>query len=150
MTKEGPAFDPPKTVKGRRSIRVTAAAVSALEDHLRRQVAEIEASGDAYDDRGLVFPGEKGQPMHAYSLPGGSYRRLLDRAGLPKETRFHDLRHTCAPLLLCEEVHPKLVQELLGHATIAITLDTSSNVLPTLGDRAARAMENVLSQLIHP
>ncbi len=70
---------------------------------------------------------------------------MLERTGLPRSTRFHDLRHTCATLLLCEGVHPKLVQELLGHATVATTLDTYSHVLPSLGDRATRAMENVLS-----
>lgn len=145
ITKDGPAFNPPKTAKGRRSIRLTTAVVAALKEHLQRQLGEIEALGDIYEDHGLVFPGEKGQPLRPWSLTGGPYIRLLKRAGLPKETRFHDLRHTCATLLLCEGVHPKLVQELLGHATISITLDTYSHVLPTLGDRAARAMENALS-----
>jgi integrase len=53
----------------------------------------------------------------------------LQRAGVP-EIRFYDLRHTCAPLLLVQGVHTKFVQELLGYATIAITLDTYSHVLP--------------------
>ncbi|HEV2094641.1 MAG TPA: site-specific integrase [Rubrobacter sp.] len=145
ITKDGPTFNPPKTAKGRRRIGLTTAAVAALEDHLRRQIAEVEALGDAYEDRGLVFPGKKGQPLSPWSLTGGPYPRLLERAGLPKSTRFHDLRHTCATLLLCEGVHPKLVQELLGHATVAITLDTYSHVLPSLGDRATRAMEDALS-----
>lgn len=117
-----------------------------VKDHLRRQLAEMEALGDAYEDRGLVFPGQRGQPLCPWSLTGGPYRRLLERAGLPRGTRFHDLRHTCATLLLCEGVHPKLVQELLGHATISITLDIYSHVLPSLGDRATRAMEDVFSE----
>ena len=145
FTKDGPTFNPPKTAKGRRRISLTTAAVEALRDHLRRQIADVEALGDAYEDQGLVFPGEKGQPLRPWSLTGGPYPRLLERAGLPKDTRFHDLRHTCATLLLCEGVHPKLVQELLGHATIAIALDTYSHVLPSLGDRATRAMEDALS-----
>lgn len=145
ITKDGPTFNPPKTAKGRRRIGLTTAAEAALKDHLRRQIAEVEALGDAYEDQGLVFPGERGQPMRPWSLTGGPYLRLLERAELPKSTRFHDLRHTCATLLLCEGVHPKLVQELLGHATIAITLDTYSHVLPSLGDRATRAMEEALS-----
>jgi integrase len=69
---------------------------------------------------------------------------LLKRAGLPK-IRFHDLRHTCATLLLCRNVHPKYVQELLGHASIAITLDTYSHVLPTMQESAAAAMEDALT-----
>ena len=60
--------------------------------------------------------------------------------------RFHDLRHTAATLLLREGVFPKYVQELFGHANIAITLDTYSHVLPGMGDQAARALENALDQ----
>ena len=61
------------------------------------------------------------------------------------EIRFHDLRHTCATLLFSKGLHPKFVQELLGHATVAITLDTYSHVLPGMGNQAADAMEDVLS-----
>jgi len=58
---------------------------------------------------------------------------LLHEAGLP-QIRFHDLRHTCAAILLSKGVHPKFVRELLGHATIAITLDTYSHVIPAKED----------------
>jgi integrase len=61
--------------------------------------------------------------------------------------RFHDLRHTCATLLLSKAVHPKFVQELLGHATIAITLDTYSHFIPSMGDQTARAMQDALSPI---
>jgi integrase len=67
----------------------------------------------------------------------------LERAGLP-EIRFHDLRHTCATILLSRGVHARFVQELLGHATIAITLDTYSHVLPNMQEGAARALEDTL------
>ena len=67
----------------------------------------------------------------------------VTRAGLP-EIRFHDLRHTCATLLLGRGVHPKLVQELLGHATISMTLDIYSHYLPSMGDAAAGAMGDAL------
>ena len=66
------------------------------------------------------------------------------KAGLP-HILFHDLRHTCATLLLGKGIHPKFVQELLGHATIAITMDTYSHVMPGMGDAMATAMEDVLS-----
>ena len=68
---------------------------------------------------------------------------LLECAGLPP-VRFHDLRHTCATLLLSRNVHNKYVQELLGHASIAQTLDTYSHVLPGMGGGAADAMEDAL------
>ncbi len=73
-----------------------------------------------------------------------SFASLLKRAGLP-QIRFHDLRHTCATLLLSRNVHPKYVQELLGHANVTITLDTYSHVIPGMGDHVARAMEDALS-----
>ena len=73
-----------------------------------------------------------------------AFTSLLTRAELPR-IRFHVLRHTCATLLLSRNVHPKYVQELLGHANIAITLDTYSHVIPGMGDHAARAMEDALS-----
>lgn len=97
--------------------------------------------GGRWADSNLVFPGESGQPMRTWSLTGGSFKRLLRGAELPEKTRFHDLRHTCATLLLAEGVHPKFVQGLLGHATISITLDTYSHVLPGMGDQTATAME---------
>ncbi len=73
----------------------------------------------------------------------GSFKPLLKRAEL-KGVRFHDLRHTCATLLLSRGVHPKFVQELLGHASITITLDRYSHWIPSMGDQTARAMEAVL------
>ena len=66
------------------------------------------------------------------------------RAGLSAETRLHDLRHTCATLLLSRNVNPKIVSEMLGHANIAITLDTYSHVLPDMQEKAARALEEAL------
>ena len=72
------------------------------------------------------------------------FKSLLKHARLP-QIRFHDLRHTCATLLLCKNINPKIVSEMLGHASIAITLDTYSHVLPDMQDSAVKAMEEVLS-----
>jgi integrase len=94
-------------------------------------------------DQGLVFTTKTGGPINPSNLRQRSFAPLLKRAGLP-HIRFHDLRHTCATLLLLKNVHPKFVQELLGHATIAITLDIYSHVVPGMGDYAARAMEDAL------
>jgi len=60
--------------------------------------------------------------------------------------RFHDLRHTCATLLLTKGVHPKIISDLLGHSSIAITLDVYSHVIPGMVDVAARAMERTLNE----
>jgi integrase len=143
-TINGPIFEVPKNGKGR-SVKLTARAVETLRAHLERQLKDKEQAGDLYDDNGLVFPNQTGRPMCQWSLYGGPFKRLLRRAKLPEKTRFHDLRHTCATLLLSEGVHPKFVQELLGHATISITLDTYSHVLPGMGDQTVKAMEDALS-----
>jgi integrase len=83
--------------------------------------------------------------MNARNLTARSFKPLLKRSGLPN-IRLHDLRHTCATLMLCEGVHIKLVQELLGHATISITLDTYSHLLPGMGDETAWAMDRIFNR----
>jgi len=81
-----------------------------------------------WENRGLVFPSTVGTPLSHRNVVR-SFKALLKRVGLPLGTRICDLRHTCATLLLNSSVHPKYVQELLGHASIAQTLDTYSHVL---------------------
>lgn len=142
-TKGGPRFTAPKTAKSRRRIKLTTGAVDALRCHHDRQFEESTRLAGLWQDYGLEFATTTGTPINPSNLTSRSFKPLLKRAGLP-DIRFHDLRHTCATLLLSKGVHPKLVQELLGHATIAITLDTYSHVLPGMGDQAANAMESAL------
>ena len=104
----------------------------------------MEILGDRYQDQGLVFTTDTGSPINPSNLRQRSFAPLLKRTG-PQHTCFHDLRHTCATLLLSQDTHPKLVQELLGHTTIAMTLDTYSHSLPSVGDQTLRAMEAALS-----
>ena len=137
------ALGPPKNKKSRRTVRLTERAVEALRSHLERQLAEIEALGDLYKDQGLVFTTEAGTLINPSNLRQRSLASLLKRAGLPQIT-FHDLRHTCASLLFQKNFHPKFVQELLGHASVAITLDTYSHMLPGMGGEAADAMGEAL------
>ena len=135
----------PKTKKSRRTVRLTTGAVAALRGHLERQLEEMERLGSLYQPGGLVFASEAGGIINPSNLRNRSFAKLLQRAGLPSDTRFHDLRHTCATLLLSRNVNPKIVSEMLGHATIAITLDTYSHVLPDMQEKAARALEEALS-----
>ncbi len=72
------------------------------------------------------------------------FKAVLEQAGLPRNTRFHDLRHTCVTLLLRQGVHVKYVQELLGHADISLTLNVYSHVLPDMGNAAAGAIDAAL------
>ena len=119
-------------------------AVAALLRHRDLQDAERSSSNGSWQDRGLVFPNTLGTPMDYANLMPRHFKPLLRRAGLPS-IRFHDLRHTCATLLLMKGVHPKIVSEMLGHSSVSITLDIYSHVIPGLGNAAALAMEDVLS-----
>ena len=98
-------------------------------------------AGEHHD---LGFCGADGAPVNPEYVSKAFLRRARGAGVAP--IRFHDLRHTCATLLLGKGVHPKFVQELLGHATIAITLDTYSHVLPGMGKQTADAMEAVLQE----
>ena len=122
---------------------MTPRAVEALRPHRAHQAEERLKAGDLYQDQGLVFAGGGGNPINPSNLRNRSFKRLLERAGLPQIT-FHDLRHTCASLLFQRNVHPKHVQELLGHASVAITLDTYSHMLPGMGGEAADAIGEAL------
>jgi integrase len=95
------------------------------------------------EDHGLVFPSEVGTPMSGRNLYR-AFKIRVKRASLPQMLRFHDLRHTCATLLLKQGVNPKFVQELLGHADISLTLNTYSHVLPDMDDAAASGMDAAL------
>jgi integrase len=132
-----------KTRRGRRQVNLTPRTVAVLKDHRERQLEQRAKHAGMYVDHGLIFSSEIGTPLNPENLVKRSFKPLLKRSGLP-EIRFHDLRHTCATLLMGRGVHPKLVQELLGHATIAMTLDTYSHYLPSMGDQASGAMGEAL------
>ena len=134
----------PKTNKSRRSVGLTKGAVEALREHLYRQLEEMEQMGSIYRPGGLVFANRHGGIVNPSHLRNRSFAQLLKRADLPPTTRFHDLRHTCATLLLSRNVNPKIVSEMLGHSSIAITLDTYSHVLPTMQESAVRALKEAL------
>jgi integrase len=103
----------------------------------------MERMGSLYRPGSLVFVNKVGGIISPSNLRNRSFKPLLKRAGLP-DIRFHDLRHTCATLLLSRNVNPKIVSEMLGHSSIAITLDTYSHVLPTMQKSAIRALEDGL------
>ena len=146
LTHAGKAFvlGEPKTKNSRRTIRLTKGAISALKAHLSRQLEEMERMGSLYQPGGLIFATEGGTIVNPSNLRSRSFKPLLKRADLPP-IRFHDLRHTCATLLLSKSVNPKVVSEMLGHASISITLDIYSHLLPDMQEKAVEALENMLS-----
>ncbi len=138
------SFNPPKRNKSRRTVKLTGQAVEALKGHCARHNEERLRLGSLWEDQGLVFPNQLGRPMNADNLYHRGFKPLLERAGLSGFT-FHSLRHTCATLLLSKNVNPKIVQEMLGHATISQTMDTYYHMMPGMSDVAAEAIESALS-----
>jgi integrase len=134
---------PPKTPRSRRQVELTPVALDALRRHRSRQVETRLLLGPEWNEAGLVFPSSLGKPQDGSHLLYGLFHPLLKRLGLPI-IRFHDLRHTAATLLLGQGIHPKIVSEMLGHSTIAITLDLYSHITPTMQRDAARTMNELL------
>lgn len=141
---EGYVLRAPKTKQSQRRITLGAVASSALRAHRARQAAERLALGETWDASiDLVFPNTLGRPMDGTNLLHYHFYPLLKRSGLPR-IRFHDLRPTAATLLLGRGVNPKIVSEMLGDASISITLDVYSHVLPAMQAQAAAAMDDAL------
>lgn len=144
LTGRGIVFHAPKTQRAVRPVALSAETVKVLKQHRRAQLEMRLTLGPAYGDQGLVFAWATGKPQDR-----GAVRRTFGKLTAKARVeglRFHDLRHTAATLMLAAGIHPKVVSERLGHATIAITLDTYSHVLPDLQRDAAEAMDRVLGR----
>ncbi len=131
-------FQDLKTQKSRRQIPIPQSVVAVLRQHKVRQLEERLKLGH-WEAGSLVFTNTMGRPIIPTEL-SKYFKRLVRKANLP-DIRFHDLRHTTATLLLRKGVHPKVVQERLGHATINITLDIYSHVMPDLQREATEKLE---------
>lgn len=144
----GPVFSEPKSAKARRTIVLPANVQAVLRRHRTRQAEERLKLGDVWQDWGLVFTTTIGTPLDPRSVYDSFYP-LLEKARLPR-IRFHDLRHTCATLLLAQGVHPKIVQEQLGHSQVNLTLDTYSHVTAPMLQEAAEKMDAILGLALKP
>jgi integrase len=140
----GLVFSEPKNAS-RRTIDLPQRAVEALRNHRKRQAEEQLRAGAVWANNDLVFPTTIGSPLDAQNVVNRHFKPLLKRSGLPN-IRWHDLRHTAAMLLLSRGTHPKLVQHLLGHASITMTLDRYSHWIPSMGRATASAMDDVLAE----
>ncbi len=145
QTKDGLAFKQPKNGKSR-VVALPGLTIEILRQHRARQATEKLALGGVYDDQRLVCAAPTGKPYPPDNI-SGAFARLVGRAGV-KKIRFHDLRHTHATQLLGQGVHPKVVSERLGHATVAITLDIYSHVLPGMQEDAAAKVDQALRAAI--
>ncbi len=149
LPRKGFVVSEPKTAKSRRSIALAPMTLEALKRHRLHQHEQRLAAGPAWEEHQWIFCNAVGRPLEVSNMIRRSFRPLLEKAGLPQMC-FHDVRHSCATLLLSMGVHPKIVQERLGHSQIMITLDTYSHVLPSLQEEAARRLDHLLSQHVPP
>lgn len=135
-------FTEPKTAKSRRTVALTPSNAVVLREHLAKLEADCLTLGLPITDDTLVFSWPDGRPMLPNSLTK-AWHRLAGQIGL-RGVRLHDARHTHASFMLAQGIHPKIVQERLGHSTIAVTLDTYSHVAPGLQAAAALAFDKML------
>lgn len=130
-------FDTTKTTRSQRRISLDPATITALRTHRARQAEERLMVGAGWDDTSdLVFTQPDGSPVHPDRW-SRTFKRHVERLGLPELRGPHSLRHTWASLALEAGVHPKIVSERLGHSTVAITLDTYSHVVEGMDADAA-------------
>jgi integrase len=137
-------FRPPKTAKGRRTISLSPSTALILKEHRQTQQTLRLLQGLNLHEEDLVFSKEDRGPISPNVVTCG-WIRLAKRVGMAG-IRLHDARHTHASLMLKQGVHPKIVQERLGHSTIAITLDTYSHVAPGLQQAAANRFDSILNR----
>ena len=142
-TESGYAISQVKTMHSRRLVQLSDSALRALSSHQQKQHEQSLLLGDAWTDSGLVFTNDHGGLWNHVNVRH-AFERVLREATLPR-IRIHDLRHTAATLLLERGVHPKIVSEMLGHSTIAITLDTYSHVTTSLQQAAAHMMDEIIN-----
>jgi integrase len=135
----GYVFVEPKTSRSRRTVYLAPGTLGVLVEHRRRQFEDQLAAGSEWNQTGLVFASPVGRPVDG-TWAHKWFHRALDQARIPR-IRIHDLRHTAATHLLSRGVHPKVVQELLGHSSISLTLDTYSHVAPALHAEVATHMQ---------
>jgi len=133
----------PKTAAGKRTISLPAFLLVMLEEHRAEQREFREAARD-WNDHDLVFPNFKGGYLHPGHM-GEKFRKILVEAGLP-DIRFHDVRHSAASILLCMGVNIKVIQQLLGHSDIAITLRTYSHLLPSMQQEMVQTWNDVFRE----
>lgn len=134
----------PKTARSRRTIAMPGLIVKALRDHRDRQSRERTEAGDKWKATDLVFTTPTGRPLDATRVTK-DFHEHLSRAGLAQR-RFHDLRHSCATLLLVQGVSPRVVMDVLGHSQIALTMNTYTHVVPELRRQAADRMDELMAE----
>jgi integrase len=131
-------FGPPKTAAGRRVVRIP---------RFLAEMLTVEQARTEYDPTAFVFTSPRGGPMSPETVTRRHFKRAA-RLAVPERPglRFHDLRHTCASLLIAQGAHPKAIQRHLGHSTVVVTLDRYGHIFPEESDRLADALDATYQQ----
>ncbi len=127
-----------------RSVFIGKSLLEFLTKHKEKCEKTKKALGSSFNPLELVFTNSKGNFIDTRDL-SRAYKKAVKKAGLP-DTRFHDLRHTHATILLQNNVHPKIVSERLGHSKVSVTLDLYSHVLPSLQDGAVSVFDDAFNK----
>jgi integrase len=136
-------FTPTKRKSGRRKLALLPEAAEAFRRQQARQAEEKRTAGERWQENGLVFPSSIGTPMNRHNLFRRYFKPQLKNAGLPN-IAFHDLRHTFATIMLFEwGASPRTVQEMMGHASIKITMDIYGHVMPNHQADEIRRLERL-------
>ena len=132
-----------KTVASAQPITLPPVLLASLRQHRETQSRERAEAGEQWNDHGLVFTTRIGTPIEPRNLIR-HFKTVLKKAALPLTIRFHDLRHSCATLLIAQGVHPRVVMEILRHSQISTTMNTYAHVLPRLQRDATTKIEELL------
>jgi hypothetical protein len=138
----GLIYEEPKSKRSQRTLALPFPLVAELHRHKAAQLGERMLAGSEWHDEDLVFAQLSGRPI-GKKTDYDDWTRLLQKAGV-RHVRLHDGRHTAATLLLSENVHPRVVMELLGHSQMRTTMDIYSHVMPALAREAADRMGALL------
>jgi integrase len=141
---EGKVLAEPKTQRSRRTVHLATGTISALRRHQTHQKLERIAEGPKWIENGLVFRTQTGG-MLEHSTVLHALHHTLESCGLPR-IRVHDLRHTAATYLLSIGTHPRVVQDLLGHSSYTLTMNTYSHVVPGLHKDVANQMDHLFKR----
>lgn len=136
-------FSQPKTLRSNRNIPLSNLLIVDIKEHRHKQLEERLKEGSKYENHNLVFATSTGKPFMQRNIIR-YFKEIIKESNLPKTLRLYDLRHTCATLLLFANENPKVVAERLGHASVTLTLDTYSHVLPTMQKAATDKLEEIL------
>jgi integrase len=137
-------FDEPKTKSSIAPVDLSPTCMVALEEHHLMQKKEILKGGEKYQKQDLIFATATGGALHDINIAARIFRPVLvDRAGI-KKRRLHDLRHTCASLLIHQGESPKYIQKQLRHASIEMTFDIYGHLFPDVNQEAARRLDDTV------